>query len=328
MRSLTERSNRIWLLENDLKVQRYLRRYHHTHDRNSVWGMIMSYPDEGRKLIENFDLSNDEKLIMICAYMIMSDQLSCIIVGDQRMGKDATACFFLEACIKLLEKTDRKWRVVTLGNIKKPPFVADKDMFFAFNHLPWASGEDWVVVYCSELEVQFPAREPNNPDSRVFAQTEGTMAQNHQKLIGAVKLMAKVDLNVIRGANMKMFKFISPDKLSVEGIERDGVLTGLGRMLLPRDREDKSEVLVCFNDNLFTVHTQLPEWWTTEYSEMFAGISDEMIWEYIEQQFYGNNIKPEQIAGMVNQKFRRTDFTRAKIAERLGRDTTTRKVQL
>jgi len=303
MKSVTANSSRAWLDNHPLKIERYLRRHHAVQDRSVVLDLLYNqYPDEGMRLIENFDLTNDEKIELICEYIITSEQLTGIIYGDQRMGKDVTICFFIMKCLELLNFGFI--RPVTLGNIKKPPFVAKKDMYFGYDNIPPAFGDDFVLVYCTELEVQYPSREGSSQENKSFSILEGTMAQNHHKLIGAVKLASKVDLNVLRSCNLKMFKYISPDKLKVEGIERDGVLSGLGRLLLPKNKFDKSQVLVAFDNHLLTVSVPLPDWWTQEYSEMFKDIPKEKVNEYIDWAF-SNNYKIPQIVLAVKQKFRK-----------------------
>jgi len=324
MKSPTEDSNREWLFKNVLKVQRYLRRYHKLEDRDSVYIMLLTYPDEGRRLIENIDLSNEDKILMVCEWIIRCEQLTGVIYGDQRMGKDVTICFFLMKCLELLRF--QFMRVVTLGNIRKPPFVAEKDMYFGYDNIPPASGDDFIVVYCSELEVQYPAREGSSKENKTFSILEGTSAQNHHKHIGAVKLASKVDLNVLRSCNLKFFKYISPDKLRVEGIERDGILSGLGRLLLPKDKNNKSQVLVAFDNNLLTIDVPLPDWWSQEYSEMFSNIPQEKVDEYINWAF-SNDYNPAQIVLAVKQKFRR-QVTKEYVADLLDLETSKSKVKI
>lgn len=303
MKSITYGSSREWLYRHQLKIDRFLRRNFKIEDRGYVYKLIFhDYPDEGMKLVKNFDLSNEEKINKIVEYIITAPQLTGIILGDQRFGKDATACKFLEFVLERVRY--QFFRIVTLGNIKKPPWVADKDMYYSFANIPNATGYEEVLIYCSELEVVFPAREFGGTENRIFSTLEGTTAQNHQKILGCVKLLSKVDLNVIRSANMKMFKFISPSKLKVEGVERDGVISGLGKLLLPNNPQDKSKVLVAFDNNLFTVSLDLPDWWTTSYSEMFSNISMDMINEYI-TTMDSNGLKPDQIWIAVKQKFRK-----------------------
>lgn len=298
----TESSDLRWLVDNSPKVDRYIRRNHKSiYDYDEIYHLLLTYPVQGRRLIESHTMTNEDKIKLICEFMIKHPQITCLIMGDQRYGKDGTACFFIEECLNMLRYQFIK--VVTLGNIKKPPWVKAIDMYFSFANIPSAKSYNEVWVYCSELETIFPSREGTSVESRIFTQLEGTMAQNHQKLFGCVKLLSKVDLNVIRSANIKMFKFISRDKLDVENIERDGVLSGLGRLLLPKNPEDKSEVLVVFDKYLLKVRIPLVKWWNIEYSEMFNNISREMIDEYIKTA-YSNNMKIEQIIIAIKQKFR------------------------
>jgi hypothetical protein len=325
METLTSNSSRAWLDKHPLKIERYVRRHHKVQDRAFVLDLIYNqYPDEGMRLIENFDLTNDEKILLVCRWIIESEQLTGVIFGDQRMGKDVTICFFIMRCLELLRYYFI--RPVTLGNIKKPPFVNKKDMYFGYDNIPPMKGHDFIIVYCSELEVQYPSREGGSTENKSFSILEGTMAQNHHKLLGAVKLAAKVDLNVLRSCNLKFFKFMSPDKLNVEGIERDGVLSGLGSLLLPADRNNKSEVLVAFDNYLLKINVPLPDWWSQEYSEMFSDISMSKIDEYIDWAF-SNDYKIPQIVLAVKQKFRK-QITKQYVAERVEAEYSVSKIKI
>ena len=58
MISITDNSNRAWTDKHPLKLERYLRRNHLREDRSVVFNLLYhSYPNEGRKLIENCALS-------------------------------------------------------------------------------------------------------------------------------------------------------------------------------------------------------------------------------------------------------------------------------
>lgn len=324
MVSIAFNSSQEWLMDNSVKVDRFIRRNFHRTDENNVWKVMMQNPEEAVKLILNFSKTNKQKILEICEFMITSPQLTCVIFGDQRMGKDATACYFIQKCMELMRM--QFWRIVTLGNIKKPPWVADTDMYFNFLNIPNASGDNEVIVYCSEIEAQFPSREGIAAENRSYNILEGTNAQNHIKIAACVKLASKVDINIIRSCNMRMFKFTSPDKLNVEGTERKGIISGLGQLLLPSNRHDKSKVLVSFDNNLYLVSVPLVEWWNTEYSEMFSGIGMDKVKEFIESS-YSNDMKVEQIAIAVKQKFRKF-MTKKEIADILELDYSERKITI
>jgi len=315
----TSSSNRAWLEGlGYLKLMRYLRRYHKKEDRDTVFNLIYEqYPDEGRKLVENFDLTNKNKFNMFLDWIINSPALVCGIYGDERMGKDASVCYIFDEVIKLLNLQGlRLPRIVTLGNIRKPPFVKEEDMYFSFQNIPTGTKDNEIWIYCSEIELVIPAREGSSQENKLFNQLHGTFAQNHQKLFGCAKLAAKIDINFIRACNCKIFKFISPEKLNIEGVERDQILSGLGRWLLPSNNQDQSKVLLAFNNQLFTMDFPLPDWWSDDYSEQFRDIPIEKIWEYVEVQF-SNGLTVSEIITAVKQKFRQ-NLTAVNICNHLG----------
>ena len=115
--------------------------------------------------------------------------------------------------------------------------------------------------------------------------------------------------------NVKLFKYISPEKLNIEGVERVNILSELGRWLLPSNMEDKSGTLMCFANQLFTVDYDLPDWWSSEYSEQFNNIPIEKVWDYVEA-ICGDEMKISHIQIAVQQKFRVT-LSKQEIQEHL-----------
>jgi hypothetical protein len=283
--SITSEENRNWLRgRGSGKFDRYLRNNHHPDNHQIVKDLIFwAFPDEGKKLVMNYDLEDEIKKLLLVQWLVHSPQITCLILGDQRMGKDALVCRLFDDINSYCDLIGMiRPRIVTLGNVRCPPFVKDEDMYFSFKKLPFGTAEQPVYVYCSEIEQLLPARETQGPENKLFSILEGTLAQNHQKLFGCVKLASKVDINVIRSCNCKLFKFITPEKLNIEGIERNNFLSELGMWLLPKDVNDKKKTLIVFNDNLMTVNYDLPTWWSTEYSEQFRDVPLDKIWDYVE----------------------------------------------
>lgn len=311
--SITADSSRDFIDRNDLMLRNYLRETHHRMDWAKVSHLLYNaFPDEGKKLLQNFGMLDPEKKNRLIQWIVHSAQITCIVMGDQRMGKDATLCKVFEEVIDYCKKSGfDPPRFVTLGNIKAPWFVSEKDMYFSFRKIPFGTKRQPVYIYCGELEVEFPARDFAGKENKLFSILEGTMAQNHQKLFGCVKLMAKVDLSVIRSCNLKLFKFISPEKLEMEGIERVNVLSDLGRWFLPKDVQDKAKCLLVFDNNLLTTTYALPSFWTDEYSEQFRGgtISHDKIMDFVKSKLeYNDKPSPAQlmdIQTVVYQKFRK-----------------------
>lgn len=316
--TITSMSNREWIDKHPLKLNRYLRRFHRPPDRPLVHDLLYhSSPDEGRKLIQNFDLSGDEKKLLLYQWLYTQPQITCGIFADQRMGKDALICRVFDDVIRICRENEQiPPRIVTLGNIRKPPFVSDEDMYFSFKNIPPGSSKQEVWIYCSEIETVLPAREGAAPENKLFSQLEGTMAQNHQKLFGCSKLAAKVDINFIRGMNCKLFKFLSPEKLSIEGVEREKILSPLGYWHLPKSPDEKSATLMVFDNQLFLVDYDLPDWWSTDYSEQFRDIPMDKVWDYVEVMA-SNGMAPVAIQTAVAQKFRKS-IKKEEVMQHLG----------
>lgn len=312
--SITASSSRDWLDRHQLKLKRYLRTNHKQPDFEKVLNLIYwTYPDEGKKLIDNFDGSEVLKKEQLMDWILYTQQLTCLILGDQRMGKDALICKIFEDILVYIKEKEISVspRIVTLGNTKQPDFVADGDMYFSFKDIPFGTSNCPVWIYCSEIEVEFPARDFASPENKLFSVLEGTLGQNHQKLFGCVKLTSKVDISVLRSCNLKLFKYISPEKLEIEGIERVNVLSDLGRWFLPKNSKDKSLCLMVFDNNLLTARYDLPSFWNDEYSEQFRGdnISKERILDFVRSRMSDKDkLSPAEVINlqiMVRQKFRR-----------------------
>jgi hypothetical protein len=307
MKSVTAMNSRNWIYKHPLKVERYLRRCHTFEDREIVFDLLFNkYPDEGRKLVDNYSLNEADKKLLLYQWLYHQPQITCGIFADQRYGKDALICEIITQIINYCEKNNFvKPRFVTLGNIKCPPFVDEKDMYFSFRDIPAGSQDQEIWIYCSEIETVLPSREGSATENRLFSQLEGTMAQNHQKLFGCCKLASKVDINFIRGMNCRLFKFISPEKLNVEGVERENVVSKLAQWHLPRDRFDKAMSLMCFDNHILNSSFPLPEWWTQGYSEQFKDIPMDKIQDCVEV-YHANGMNVNSIRTAIAQKFRKS----------------------
>ncbi len=315
MQSITAESNKAWIDRHELKLKRYLRRNHKREDRDVVTDLLyFQNPDEGKKLVDNFSLPQSFKLGMFYDFIKSQKQITCGIFGDQRMGKDATVCYLFDEIIKKCKINNIvPPRIVTLGNVRRPPFVVEEDMYFRISDIPSGSKEQEVWIYTSEMDSQLPSREAKSEENRSFSILSSTLAQNHQKMFGCCKLASKVDINFIRDMNVKIFKFISPEKLRVEGVERDNFISPLGKWLLPSDPYDFSKVLLAFDSQLFTVSLSLPSWWTEEYSEQFRNVPEKKIFQYIEGEIslylkHYTKLTPgniDEILTNVKLKFRR-----------------------
>lgn len=310
MVSITYNSAQQWLIDHDWMVERYLRKNHADKDHDLIKEqMIMLQPDEAVMLVRNFNLPEKDKKLLFIQWLVLEPQITCGIFSDQRQGKDAFVCAAFEDCIDYCKSIGKPIpRVVTLGNIRKPPFVAEKDMYFSFKDIP--SGRFYngqvqeVWIYCSEIETVISSRESSGPEQRLYSQLEGTMAQNYQKLFGCSKLAAKVDINFIRSLNTKIIKYIDVAKLMIENVERENIISNLAQWHRPMNKYDKSEVLLLFDMNIFKVRYGLPGWWTEDYSHQFLDIPMDKILEYIDVQI-SNNMKINNIQIAVAQKFRK-----------------------
>jgi hypothetical protein len=318
MDSITAESSRVWIHRHKLSLLRYLRLNHKEADWDTVSDLIFyEYPDEGKKLVRDFKLPEQTKKNIFIEFLLESPQLVCGVLADERMGKDATLCEIFDDVVSYCRKYGiNPPRIVTLGNIRKPPMVAEKDMFFSFKSIPSGTKDQEVWIYCSEIEIVIPSRETNSPESRLFAHISGTMAQNHQKLFGCCKLASLVDLNFWRKCNAQIVKFIQPEKLMIEGVEREGTLSQLAMWHLPKNKLNKKETLLYFDSQIFVVNYNLPLWWSDEYSEQFRSVPVDKVWEFAEVMV-SNGMSAVSISTAIVQKFRFVLST-DEIKERFG----------
>jgi len=103
--SITASSSRKYISRHYLSLMSYLRENHpNKEDHHNVINLIYhKFPDEGKKLIENHDISDREKKDLLIKFLIYSPQIVCGIMGDQRMGKDGLICKVFQECITYCE---------------------------------------------------------------------------------------------------------------------------------------------------------------------------------------------------------------------------------
>lgn len=290
--------------------------------------MVFKYPDQGWKLIVNEKFDNKQKLHKFIEFVSNEPYITCAILGDQRQGKDVTICSVFEFMIAYnkLQEFPKKLRFVTLGNMKNPPFVDPNDMYYSFEKIPSGSKNEEVIIYCSELDTFLSQRETQSEQNKSFNVLANTFAQNHQKLFGCCKLASQVDVAFWRNCNCKIFKYITPSKLLVPGLERESMLTELAMIMLPKDRIDKSVSLFDFDNNLLTIRTGMPNWYNLEYSEQYSASygNKEKALEFA-SVLLENNTNLFSIKTALAQKFR-VQISIQELAEYFNLELSSRKI--
>ena len=193
-----------------------------------------------------------------------------------------------------------KIRIVTLGNFKKPPFVDEKDMYYSLTKCPVGTKKQRVIIYCSELDLFFPARDFKGGENTALNMQINTLAQNKQSIIGCCKLSANVDVSFWRACTMLLFKYISESNLKHDRVE---FLSDLGMRLRPQDPKDKTQVMAMYNDRLVKYSHKPPEWYNDEYSEQYHNISEDKLTEYAET-LIESGMMPQQVRKMFSQTYR------------------------
>lgn len=296
-------SSQTWLYKHSVLVNRYINHLINTdkfgfEDKDLLWKKFMKESKDAKSIMIDFQRTNKEKIQEIIDFLIYQEVIIVGVLASQRMGKDCLVCFLLE---KLKEMLLDHVRIVTLGNFKRPPFVKEGDMFYSLTSCPVGNSNQRVIIYCSELDLFFPARDfKGGSENQTLNMQINTLAQNKQSLVGCAKLGANVDISYWRAVTMKLVKYISKENLKHDRIE---FLSELAMQLRPSNPMDKSKVLATFQDKIITFDHTVPKWFDKEYSDQFHKIDPEKLREYA-RTLIESGVKPEQVRRTFAQTYR------------------------
>ena len=87
-RSITSGSSRKWISEHELDFKNYLRDNHKEDDYEDVINLVYhQLPDEGMKLIINYNMTEKEKLDLLIKWIVHSSQITALIFGINQWVK-------------------------------------------------------------------------------------------------------------------------------------------------------------------------------------------------------------------------------------------------
>ncbi len=263
--------------EGDLVAWFNHRRIPH-HERVDFYRLFFTEQQLWKSVKRDVKLPNDKKREEIIRFLIDSEVIIGAVLAGQRMGKDALVCDLLQ---EVKNRLGRRIRIVTLGNPSAPfitapgvGFVEPGDAYFNLLDVPGGTRECPVLIYTSELDLFFPARDFNSQSNKALNAQLNTLAQNHQKILGCAKLAANVDVSFWRACNFKLFKYITEDNLQFErGGNSYSFLTPAGLLIRPKDPHDKRTVLAVFQDKYLTITHDPPAWYSRAFSEQFNSVN-------------------------------------------------------
>lgn len=255
-----------WLDEHQLEIQAWLddlrlKGVIDLEDYRSYIETLYDFPKEGKSIIEDYMLSENQKKEFILNSILNSNYCVGIVMGDPDSGKDTLASWIFEGLYKL----DEKLKICYMDTWEIPEFASGP--YFDLDDLP-----DDCIAYSTELAKHFPARDSKGMENTKLSQRLPDLRHFNQKLFGSVQKSALCDINLPRFATHTFFKFMSP--LSIH-LERDKSISRITELMMPKKQNDKAETLFICKGKYYTLRTEIPKFFTEDFSKNQSKITDE-----------------------------------------------------
>lgn len=179
-----------------------------------------------------------------------------LILGAKRAGKTS----FMHTLAYMLHKQGRPcwWYGIPA---KVPPF-------FEGSSVKADKFPENCTIFCDEASIVHAARH-RNETSQDFIRNLMTEAHRGRSVVFSTQSSAISDVNILRAVDIMIFK--SPSLFQFE-TERKGFY--IDQQLLNYMPTSPEKYLYVDNLNIFEGKTELPKWWTEEYSKPYAHFRD------------------------------------------------------
>lgn len=243
-----------WLLNNEGKLQIYLRRYHPDEHRHLEGEMFDRAPLLAMQAIQDSLLSSEEKWEKIMDDILNAEGLNIIVPGGKRKGKTAT-------CWLICEKANEQGKPIYVAG---PP---QKMPSWAKRVTDPANAPTDCIIYITEAAIQYSARTAMSPHQRDALSILPSLAHSGRVILAETQHTRIIDVNLVRLADRFILK---PEPLV--GGERDPI-AGFLRYIRPRTVKET----LYFAGDWFTMITNqdLPKCWSSELSHAYRAITDE-----------------------------------------------------
>lgn len=222
-----------WLVDNQLKVYRFLRKYKMYEDRKYFRKKLYSLPIYAKVMIEDDNLTDEEKEKKLDLEICHNPYVVLLCIADAGEGKTSTVCTKLRHW-----KNITGWSVYQLGSeINDPLFDG---IVYDIDHAP-----SNCFIYVDEIGQVWNARQFGDKGNQKLNYQLQTLRHNDKKVIGCTQKAANVDISFIRAHTHLIMKYVSNIIF-----EREQFMNELMTLMSVQKGESRSMCMVKFGNKI------------------------------------------------------------------------------
>ena len=255
-----------WLIMHYDEVQRYLDDNVHLLDHPKVWKEFLEDPLLGKALVESYTTPNEEKINWFIEQVVTGSKIIPII-GVRGSGKTAFGYW-------LVEEVHRRYPEKSICMIEAN-VVGLPDWIYTVENI-FDAPEGSLVIF-DEASITFAAREAMSRMSRDLSALLAISRHQGLTTLFISQHSSLVDVNILRLADMFVFKKLSWEELYGKTEKTADLLLKYVKLLQPREHK---HALITDGEKFYLIEYPLPSFWSEAISKTYRKLSKEEAIEF------------------------------------------------
>jgi hypothetical protein len=248
-----------WLYLNHNLVQQYLDDNVHISDHPLLWKQFVEDPMLGKALVESYTTSNEEKINWFLEKIAEGSKI-VPITGVRGSGKTSFAFW-------VAEEVHRRYPHKPIAMIESA--IVGLPKWVQIVHSIFDSPEGSLVIF-DEASITFAAREAMSRMSRDLSALLAISRHQGLTTLFISQHEALIDINILRLADLFVFKRLSWDELYGRGERTSDMLLKYVRLMQPREEK---HALVTDGETFYLLEFPLPSFWSETISKSFKKLT-------------------------------------------------------
>jgi len=250
-----------WLYLHSSEVQRYLDENIHLSDHPLLWKEFLKDPMLGKAVVESYTTPNEAKISWFLEEIVQGSKI-VPITGVRGSGKTAFAFWVAEEV-----HSRYPWKPICMIESS----IVGLPRWIRIVHSIFQAPEGSLVLF-DEASITFAAREAMSRMSRDLSALLAISRHQGLTTLFISQHEALLDINILRLADLFVFKRLSWDELYGRGERTSDLLLKYVRLMQPREQK---HALVTNGETFYLLEFPLPSFWSDSISKSFKKLSKE-----------------------------------------------------
>jgi len=295
----------LYLYHND--VQKWLDDFAHPTDHPLLWKMFMADPLLGKAIVESNQETNENKISYLVREISEGSKI-VLLIGQRGSGKTALMFYLAEQIHQ--RYPHRKICILESSYINLPAWIEPVYTIF--------DAPEGSIILFDEASITYAARDAMTKTSKDLTNLLAISRHQGLTVLFVSQHSGLVDINILRMADVFIFKRLSWEELYGKDKKRAGRLLQYVRLMQPRDEKGS---LFTDGEKWYNIETPLPTFWDETVSKSFKKVSKSEAIQ-MARKMYDDGVSPKNICKQL--LIRGIDWTEQDVIFFVGRGKSTR----